>query len=278
MMGVFRSSAGIAAALALLAAMPNVFLADAQQASPAPQLPPMTAPAAGAAADLSARTSKAAQNAAIVRPLLEIGRVHARSRYCAALLQAGPGVEAALDFEYDIPIVASHLSHFRVDSYLTREMSSRQAEQDMKILWGLATYDREHVIALREAAKQPGIDPQRRDALTGLADALDGAKGREIVLTRALAKFVGAAEELPVRNIASSASDDHGISGVNGAPRSPVPIEYPGFGVMNPYAFDDYNTLENLFDVFTPEEYIRSDLSVAAQHATAAVRLGGCNL
>jgi|GEM_PF-1248223 len=265
----FVSTAALAAALLGVAAPPP---AGAQSA---PQ------PAATAAPSSRGNAASRDENAAIVAPLVRIGRVRARTPYCAALAGARPGIDAAIDYEYAVPVIAHDLRAFRLDSYLTKERSQRVSERDLAALWELAIAGRKQVQALRDAANAPGVDPDRRAAMLDFANALDGAKARQMMLARSLAKVVGTNAETPVRDIVNSASDQPGqaalLSRMAPPPNGPdILIPPPPYATEHGYDLADAARLEHLFTAFGAEEWIRRDLADAARHATDAMHLGGC--
>jgi hypothetical protein len=233
-----------------------------------------------ARAQTPAPLSRADDNAAIVKPLVEIGRVRSRTPYCAALAKARPGIDAAIAYEYAVPVVAHDLRSFRVDSYLTRYQSTKKSERDLSALWNIAKEGRAEVRALREAANAPGVDEARKKELLAFADALDGAKERQMWLAKAMARNLAVLSEAPVRDIANSATDDHSANAftskiaTNSVALGPSPP--PTYTQTQSDALDAHERLQRLFDTFAAEQPIRDDLKVASQHAVLAMQLGGC--
>jgi len=259
----FRRAASGLAATALLATL----LAPARSAH-AQSSPP------------SAAASAAAQNAAIVRPLSEIGRVRARSPYCAALAHARVGADTALAYEYQIPLLMQDLRHFRMDSELSKWQSLKQTERDLSALASLASAGRDDVRALRlAAAAEP--DEKRRAEMLAFANALDGAKGRQMTLARQVARVVGILAERPVRTIVTTDKDERsgntafggGVSRAIAMENRPSPDP---FTEPQADAVAEHDRLQTMFGAFEGERYIRDDLKDAAAHATSAMQLGAC--
>jgi hypothetical protein len=233
-----------------------------------------------------APTSAAEQNAAIVRPLVEIGRIRARSPYCAALARARPAIDAAITFEYALPSMAQELRRFRLDSELTKAQSLDKLERDLHALADLAQLGRAEGQALRDAANAEGDENKRREMIA-FADALNGAKDRQATLTRAISNLFGQLAETPVRVQANGPADEHATSALRrGRAAGPAAIPTPSPSVlMKPVSYTatqaeavtDHDRLEQMFSAFAPEDRIREDLKVAARHGTAAMQLGGCS-
>jgi hypothetical protein len=266
-----RSYSGLAGALFAVALIAPATFASAQAVpSPTP-------------------SSRADENAAIVKPLSEIGRVRSRTPYCSALARARAGIDAAIAFEYSTPILANDLRTFNLDSGLGREKSRTKTERDLSALWDLALAGRDDVRALRDAAKAPGVDEEKRKAMLDFANALDGAKGRQMLLTKSMARIYGALAEAPIRNITNTPQDDHGAAAI--APRIPAgersssvdaapSLRNPSlasYTTAQAEALEDSQRLQQLFNTFTAESFIRDDLKRAAQQGNKAVQLGGCN-
>lgn len=261
---VLRGSGGLA--LVVACAVASAVAASAQAApSPVP-------------------TSAAEQNAAILAPLVEIGKVRARSPYCAALARARPAIDAAIAYEYAAPGVARDLQHFRLDSNLTKAQSLDKLERDLRALANLTDAGRADIAALRGTAAAEG-DEQKRREMADFANALDGAKNRQLALARSIAKLVGQLAETPARDAANAPGDDHGPSGLRGGRRQPAVVPTPTSGppdrlvtytTTQADAITDHDRLQQLFSAFGPEDLIREDLKTAAKHGTTAILLGGC--
>lgn len=245
-----------------------------------------SAPAARAQVEPgSGSTSSAEQNAAIVRPLIEIGRVRARSPYCAALARARPGIDAALTYEYSVPLIAQDFKRFRLDSDLTKAQSLDRLERDLHALANLALLGRAEVRALRTTASAE-TDEKKRQEMLDFANALDGAKERQMTLARGISRVFGELAETPARVLANAPSDDHGAAAFGrsgtgvGAIRLPRPTPAPSpasYTAAQADAITDNDRTRQLFSAFAAEDFIREDLKVAAKHGTAAMQLGGCN-
>jgi hypothetical protein len=233
-------------------------------------------------------TAEEQRNAEIVKPLVEIGRVRARTPYCAALANARPGIDAALAFEYQAPVLANDLRHWRYDSELHRALILKKTEADLKTLWNLAVAGRDQVLALRTAALADGIDDQKRAEMLAVANAVDGAKERQKMLAKQIARTVGMYAEVPIYNIANSSEDairsQNPFGGSTWSPGSstaptpgdatPPPSQY---SLLHPDELQQHYSVQRLFDNFATEHLIRSDMEVAALHAKAAMQLGGCS-
>lgn len=226
--------------------------------------------------------------AAIIRPLAEIGRVRARTPYCAALAHARPGIDAAIAFEYQAPILAADLGKFRFDSGLHKHLALKKAETDLTALWELSVAGREEVRALRTAAQADGVDEQQRQEMLAVANAVDGAKERQKQLSKSVARTIAVYAELPVRTIVNSAEDE--IRGSNpftgstwnpGRSNGPSAVESTpeptAYALMHPEELQQHDNAQALFNTFSAERFIRDDMEVAAKHATAAMKLGGCS-
>ncbi|HEY0380862.1 MAG TPA: hypothetical protein VGC72_01555 [Candidatus Elarobacter sp.] len=225
----------------------------------------------------------AEENAAIVKPLSEIGRVRSRTPYCGALARARAGIDAAITFEYTTPILAHDLQSFRLDSHLTRAQSMKKTERDLTGMWNLAVAGRDDVRALRAAATAEP-DAQKRQEMIDFADALDGAKARQMLLAKSMARIYAALAEAPVRDIANAPSDDHGAAALPWKiaaqhPTSPLEAAPPPkvYTSTTADAMADAQQMQELFSTFTAERYIREDLKKAALHGNNAMQLGSCN-
>jgi hypothetical protein len=243
------------------------------------------ATALGQAVPSPAPPSAADENAAIVKPLVEIGRVRARTPYCGALARARYGIDSALTFEYSTPILANDLRRFRTDSHLTKFQSLSKTERDLTGLWNLALAGRDDVRALRAAANAEGVDDEKRKEMLAFADALDGAKERQKQLAKAVARVVAVLAEVPVHDIVHDEGGDNTGDALaqRAALRNPSPENAAGpSGFASPRtttqadAIADHENLQKLFGTFAGERAIREDLKEAALHGNKAVQLGGC--
>lgn len=228
--------------------------------------------------------SAAEQNAAILAPLVEIGKVRARSPYCAALARARPAIDAAIAYEYAAPGVARDLQHFRLDSNLTKAQSLDKVERDLRALANLTEVGRAELAALQHVAGSDGAE-QKYHEMAAFADALDGAKNRQSALARSIARLVGQLAETPARDAANTPADDHGPAGLRGGRRSPIIGRTPTPGPADQLvtyttttadAVTDHDRLQQLFSAFGPEDLIREDLKTAAKRGASAMLLGGC--
>ncbi len=266
------------AAVAILALLVSGTMRDARAQS----VPASPAPAATLAPMTIYRPPGTTESdRAILRPLIEIGRVRAKTPYCAALARARIGSEAAVAYEYETPQLAADLRAFRFDSALHRAAALKQTERDLAALWKLTLVGRADVVALREAAQSPDIGDEQRKEMVAFANALDGAKQRQQLLAKDIARVVAVYAEVPIRTIANNANDDNQGNSALKTPllkSGPVPTPRPQFitDTMND-AFDDSERKGMLFDAFEAEDFIKQDLKVASDHVTAATKLGGCN-
>ena len=234
-------------------------------------------------------TTEESRNAAIVKPLVEIGRVRARTPYCAALASARPGIDAAVAFEYQAPVLAADMKSWRYDSGLHQHLAMKKTQTDLTLLWRLAIAGREEVRALRTAANADGIDDQKRAEMLALANAVDGAKARQYWLAKSIARSLARYSEAPVNTIVSSAADDaHASNPFTGSSWSPGtsmnqnPSTEPtppasSYQMLHPDTLQEHANNQGLFATFSSERFIRDDMEVAANHAKAAMQLGGCS-
>ncbi|HEX3548949.1 MAG TPA: hypothetical protein VHT53_01150 [Candidatus Elarobacter sp.] len=218
---------------------------------------------------------------AMLRPLVEIGRVRATTPYCGALARARIGTEAAVAYEYQAPQVAADLRSFRFDSGLHHAAALKQTERDLSLLWDLTLIGRADVVALRKAAQAPDVDEQQRKEMIAFADALDGAKQRQQLLAKDIARVVAVYAEQPIRTQINDANDDnHGNDALKtGLIKSgPVPTPAPQFitDTMNT-TYENDQRKGMIFGAFAAEDFIKQDLKVASDHATAAMKLGHCS-
>ena len=226
------------------------------------------------------------QDAAIIAPLTEIGRVRARSPYCAALARARPGIDAAISFEYGLPVLAADIRSLRLDSALAKHATLKRAERDVGVLWDLAKYGRTEVLALRAAANDEATDEAKRREMLGFANALDGAKARQMELAKSVSRVVGFVYEQPVDSIVNSAAENHASLDYNNRTPTPGPdglirLRQPaGPAIPTPPHYEsvqESGEVQRLFTAFADEHFIRDDLQTAARHAAAAMQLGGCS-
>jgi hypothetical protein len=267
--------------LALNAAAALSLLAPAGIASAQTQPSQPAAPVAPATLTVTSRDS------AIVKPLAEIGRVRARTPYCAALAKARPGIDAAITFEYLAPALAKDLRAVRFDSELHRELALRHADADLAALGEMANRGRAEVRALRSAAYADGVDEQKRQEMLAVANAIDGAKERQKFLAKSIARTVGIYHEIPIHTIVSTANDDSHASnpftGSTWRQRDMESLQNTGLSPEAAYVtsatldtIEQHDRAQELFATFNAEQYIREDMADAAQHAKAAMQVGGC--
>ena len=169
-MGVHRLASRCVGSLLCAASFASASLAGAQP-------PPSPSPG-----------PQANRDAAIIAPLVEIGRVRARTPYCAALARTRLGVDAAITYQYALPTVYRDLRGFRLDSYLTKHLSLREDRARSQRCWSWRRPGATQVKALRAAASWPTASTKaRRTEMLGFANALDGAKARQMLLAKSRA-------------------------------------------------------------------------------------------
>ena len=253
---------------------PASFAAAQSAPPPAPVAPP--------------QLTVTSRDSAIVKQLAEIGRVRARTPYCAALAKARPGIDAAITFEYLAPAILKDLRAVRFDSELHRELSLRHVDADLAALGEMATRGREEVRSLRAAAYADGTDDQKRQAMLALANAIDGAKERQKYLAKAIARAVGAYHELPVHTVVTTAADEsHAANPFSGSTWQQRDSESAANTSLSPEAayvtqstldtIEQHDRAQFLFASFNGEQYIRGDMEDAAKHAKVAMQVGGCS-
>jgi hypothetical protein len=240
--------------------------------------------ALGQAVPSPAPPARADDNSAIVKPLVEIGRVRARTPYCGALARARYGIDAAITYEYSTPILANDLLRFRLDSGLGKHLSLKKTESDLTGLWNLAVAGRDDVRALRAAANAEPNEDKRKEMLA-FADALDGAKARQMQLAKSVARAVAVLAEAPVHDIVHDEGGDNtgdalawkalvrNPSTENAA--GPVAFTTPRTAAQAE-ALAQHDQAQFLFGAFAAERFIRDDLKDAALHGNRAMQLGGC--
>jgi len=228
------------------------------------------------------------RDSAIVKPLVEIGRVRARTPYCAALAKARPGIDAAITFEYLAPQLAKDLRAVRFDSELHRYLALKQADADLAALGDMASRGRAEVLALRKAAYADGVDDQKRNEMLGVANAIDGAKERQKFLAKRVARTVAIFHELPIHTIVNSTSDEaraadpfgRGRSVTTRDPQQQSSLTSPEAALVTEGTLEsigEYERAQALFSTFGGEDWIRGDMEDAAKHAKVAMQLGGCS-
>ncbi|HEX3463307.1 MAG TPA: hypothetical protein VHS78_04525 [Candidatus Elarobacter sp.] len=227
------------------------------------------------------------RDSAIVTPLAEIGRVRARTPYCAALAKARPGIDAAITFEYLAPQLAKDLRAVRFESDLHHELALRRAEADLNALYEMADRGRDEVRALRTAAYADGVDDQKRQEMLAVANAIEGTKERQKLLAKAVARTVGTYREVPVHTVVTTASDDfHGANPFSGSTWQQRDAESAKNAALSPEAayvtqstldtIESLDRAQTLFASFNGEQYIRGDMEDAAKHAKLAMQFGDC--
>jgi hypothetical protein len=202
----------------------------------------------------------------IVQSLREIGRVTARSYYCARLLTDGaPAADTAVAFEYTLVATAHDIGMVQLSDPLVKARSMKKLEADLLQLNDLSKAGRAQLNNLREVAR--GESHDRAQALLAFRDALDGAKARQYELTRDVAQIVGSLEgqptftiiDLPVDHLSNQ--DIERINDLNDTWQ----MRYRSIAVAD------------LFNAGPEDFQIESDLQRAAEQGSQALALGGCN-
>jgi hypothetical protein len=134
---------------------------------------------------------------------------------------------------------------------------------------------------LRYAANAPGLDPEQRRQMLAFADALDGAKARQLWLAKQMARTLAITEEIPVHNMMDRAADDHGARAlttrIQQLPDTLGPTPPPAETDTTSDAIVNTQQQQRVFNTFSDEEPIRNDLKLASEHGTTAMQLGNCN-
>ncbi len=210
---------------------------------------------------------------AIIAPLREIGRVRAKSTLCTALSRdGGPAALSAIAFEAELAITQYDFQHFDRSSELSRDRSSRRLEADIRTLAFAVRDGRDELAHLKVVAMS--VDDDAHDALVGFVDALDGAKGRQLTLTRHLAERYGAMAEVPTSSLVNRPSDDRSLRNPRDDVRGSVNQRDALVGGRPDDLVED-NIVGPLFS-FPQDEGVGSDLQRAVGFAHAIESLGGC--
>lgn len=209
----------------------------------------------------------------VVEPLREIGRVKAKSAYCTALVQsAAPSARTALQYESRLLLALDHIRHFRLDSGLTKWQSINRLEADLNAMADLALAGRTELEGLRTLAMQS--DQAQHDELIALADALDGAKARQMSLARQLSSISGRLAEAPLHSMTELPVDDYAADYAFARGLFP----YPSASALDSGEYqEEHQRLQDAFNTMPADEKIGDDLARAGDHARAALALGNCS-
>ncbi len=248
--------------------------------------------AAPALADSAAPRPTASPSYAerVAQPLREIGHVRARTLFCKAFLAgAGPAVDSALAYETVLLDTVRDFRIARLDADLPKYKSMQRLEADLARLRDLVAQGRGELAQLDALAQASSDD--KRDALTAFRDALDGAKGRQMTLTRKLANIYGTLAEMPVSSLVNLPSDgDIDIARLdpNASPSSAfghTPQAPGGTDIQGIPSADVFNTgsdfaalqvQKNLFNALPGDEMVGRDLARAGDAGRQVLALGGC--
>jgi hypothetical protein len=216
---------------------------------------------------LTMATIVATTNASIVQPLREIGHVKATSSFCTAFSAgAAPAARAVLAYENRLVLTLSDLAHFDASDPIAKNRGIGLLEDDLRALADASQQGRGELASLRAAAAASGTDSDR--AVVEFADALDGAKGRQLELARHVSELVGTLAERPAYSIVNGPSDDHSgdpFAGRLAASRN---------ALLD--ATDASPAIENLFFIAPGDDAIGRDLAHAVDRATILENLEHC--
>jgi hypothetical protein len=209
----------------------------------------------------------ATANANIVRPLREIGHVKATSSFCAAFSAgAAPAARAVLAYENRLVLTLSDLAHFDASDPLAKNRGIGLLEDDLRALADSAQEGRGELASLRATAAAWGNESDR--AVVEFADALDGAKGRQMELARRVSALVGTLAERPTYSIVNGPNDDH--SGDPFLSR----LTASRSALIDGTASSD--AIESAFFTAPGDDAIGRDLARAVDRATVLENLEGC--
>jgi hypothetical protein len=122
------------------------------------------------------------------------------------------------------------------------------------------------------------IDPARHEALLEFANALNGAKGRQMELARKLAGSFAIIAEQPVyTNVTLPGDRSESVNNAFAKRGSLSPTSMATGNILNTQADDRAFELRNdLFDAMPGDDLVGRDLRRAADDGKLALILGGC--
>ena len=153
---------------------------------------------------------------------------------------------------------------------LQKSLSMHRLEDDLARLNALSQYGRSDLQGLRSLADDSSSDEAK--AVLGYRDALDGAKARQIELTRKVADTISTLEAMP-NFTTMNLPIDHMIGSRN------LTEDVNKMGDLNDTkeAQFEAQAMQGLFSVGPDDEQIEGDLAHAGQEATRALALGNCD-
>jgi hypothetical protein len=216
----------------------------------------------------------------VVRPLREIGHLTVRAGprpFCVAFsAAAAPAATAALAYERRLIDTSDDFAYFNLTNELAKQRSMRAVEDDLRELAEQAQRGRTELAALRASAL--GKDDETSKAIVAFADALDGAKGRQMELARKLARVYGRLAETPAYSIIDRPSDyNHRFSRrVGGGLAGDIALT-PLPSAADPFGADDARVpaADSLFSLPDDAE-VGHDLARAADYAQQAEGIEHC--
>ena len=229
----------------------------------------------GAAAGASPSPVPTTFGASVIEPLREIGRVRARTAFCKAFLaHASLGVSSALDFERSLLATLADFRSAKLGDELNKHKSLKQLEKDLNRLADLSLAGRAEL----EELKSLETDPARHEALLEFANALNGAKGRQMELARKLAGSFAIIAEQPVyTNVTLPGDRSESVNNAFAKRGSLSPTSMATGNILNTQADDRAFELRNdLFDAMPGDDLVGRDLRRAADDGKLALILGGC--
>ena len=211
----------------------------------------------------------------VIEPLREIGRVRARTAFCKAFVaHASLGVSSAIDFERSLLATLADFRSAKLGDELNKHKSLKQLEKDLNRLADLSLAGRAEL----EELKLLETDPARHEALVDFANALNGAKGRQMELARKLAGTFAIIAEQPVyTNVTLPGDRSESVNNAFARRGSLSPTSTATGNILNTQADDRAFELRNdLFDAMPGDDLVGSDLRRAADNGKLALILGGC--
>jgi hypothetical protein len=203
----------------------------------------------------------------VLEPLREIGRIKARTPFCRAFLEhASVGVGSAIAFEMALLDTVRDFRHAKLGDELGKYQSLRKLEADLNRLADLSLAGRDQL----EELKNIPADSERHQELVDFANALNGAKGRQMDLARKLSRTYGRLAEQPVYTNVTLPTD--------GVANAFTPSA--SYGATNVLDLGDamqaFELRQDVFDAMPGDEMVGRDLARAADHGKNALTLGGC--
>jgi hypothetical protein len=213
----------------------------------------------------------------IIEPLREIGHVQARTPFCKALFShSSLAISSAIDFEKALLTTVDHFRAANLGDELNRHKSVKQLTKDLNRLADLSLAGRAELDELKTFE----TDTDRQQAAVDFANALNGAKGRQMDIARKLSRTLGIIAEQPIYTNVTLPSD---LSDANAAASA-----FRGRGTASPTTMATGNILDlqvdaralelrnDLFDAVPGDEMVGRDLRRAGENGRLAMTLGGC--